>query len=377
MSLISHLQIVLSAVFFLLFLHQQPFLTALPVVLPQPDPSPVQSFLPTLTPPTTIPAFPEQSNLAGCPLDLPEELFQSINHACDGNNKAGHLSRTKCCPVLAAWLYSAYSGTALTRASRMTAASYDLPVLPDDSETCVDNLDKALKGKGIELRKPNETCDLVFCYCGIRLPPLSCTEAFSVSPTEKGKLIGDQSVRRLEGDCLNQNNNGGISSLSGCSKCLNRLYQLNEDKSVNNKSSKSDRKSKMHGRDCSLMGLTWLLDKNRTAYMPTVTSVLRALMMSKDGSDPRSCSLARDGLPLAVDSAELNDQSSSNTVRFRIVSVSVILKWKFVEDFVLEGAPLTCAMGEVGATGTWVCLVQLRRLELLLLLLSFAGTLLY
>lgn len=59
------------------------------------------------------------------------------------------------------------------------------------------------------------------------------------------------------------------------------------------------------------MGLTWLLAKNRTAYIRTVTSVLRAKMMSEDGSDPRSCTLNSDGMPLAVDSAEISGCSVS------------------------------------------------------------------
>jgi len=46
--------------------------------LPKPNPSP----------PTTIPAFPEQSNLAGCPWDLPSELFHGINSACDSGSWA-------------------------------------------------------------------------------------------------------------------------------------------------------------------------------------------------------------------------------------------------------------------------------------------------
>ncbi|KAF9592963.1 hypothetical protein IFM89_019267 [Coptis chinensis] len=193
------------------------------------------------------------------------------------------------------------------RAGKMAVTPYDLPILPEDSESCVDNLGKALKGRGIELRQPNETCDVVYCYCNIRLHPLSCPEAFTVS--KEGKLVGDKSVRMLENDCLN--NNKSHLSLARCSKCLNRLYQLKEENSMDT-TRKSDRKSKMHSRDCELMGLTWLLLKNRTAYIHTVTAVLRALMLSPDGSHPQSCSLASDGLPLAVDSAELDDKSSSN-----------------------------------------------------------------
>ncbi|KAI3977017.1 hypothetical protein MKX01_008875 [Papaver californicum] len=327
----------------LLFFHESIcMIEALPIIAQPSSSSPIQSFHPTQTLPSTIPAFPEQSNLAGCPLNLPKELFTSINQACNSNDGKGkdnhhhYLSKSKCCPVLAAWLYSAYSDTALARATRMTTTTSidSLPILPDDSETCVDNLDKALKSKGIELIKPNQTCDLVFCYCGIRLPPLSCTKAFSTTSSTKGvtKLVGDKSVQKLEKDCLNHNSNiggGGYSSShSGCSKCLNSLYKLNGDKHVN----KTDSKSRMQGRGCELMGLTWLLGKNRTAYMPTVTSVLRALMMNKENSEPRSCSLTSEGLPLAVDSAELNDQSSS--IRSRI-NLSIIMSMSFIYVFSL------------------------------------------
>ncbi|KAG2331324.1 hypothetical protein Bca52824_002504 [Brassica carinata] len=60
--------------------------------------------------------------------------------------------RGKCCPVLGAWLYSAYSTTALSRSipssavrnatsavtSAATMPEEDMPLLPNDSETCVD-----------------------------------------------------------------------------------------------------------------------------------------------------------------------------------------------------------------------------------------------
>lgn len=205
--------------------------------LPNPDPATILPFHPTQSPPATIPAFPEQSNAAGCPLDLPDELFHGIKTACgatkDGSD--GQLHRSRCCPVLAAWLYSAYSATALGRASRVgggggaapnsTTTSYDLPLLPDDSETCVDDLGKALKEKGVQVVRPNETCDVMYCYCGIRLHPLSCPEAFSV--TQKGKLVGDENVKRLERDCLSSSSNvNGFPGLGGCSKCLNSLYMV-------------------------------------------------------------------------------------------------------------------------------------------------------
>ncbi|KAL5545006.1 hypothetical protein UlMin_008790 [Ulmus minor] len=293
--------------------------------LPDPDPAAVQPFVTNPSPPATIPAFPEQSYAAGCQLDLPEQFFHHVNTACSAKvqgGAAGKLRHSRCCPVLATWLYAAYSGSALNRAGKVSSVeaatvaggrttSYDMPLLPDDTETCVAEVDKALKGRGLELARPNETCDVVYCYCGIRLHPLTCPEAFSVN--QKGKLVGDKSVKRLERDCLSSSHNvNGFPGLGGCSKCLNSLYLLNKNKSSNT-SQLEERTTKMHNKDCELMGLTWLLAKNRTAYMHTVSSVVRAMMMSTDGSDPRSCTLSSDGMPLAVDSSEISDQSSSTT----------------------------------------------------------------
>ena len=127
------------------------FLSLLPA-LPDLDSAPIQPFSPNPSQPATIPAFPEQSDAAGCPLNLPDELFHGVKSACASGKSAaersGQFRRSRCCPVLAAWLYSAYSGTALGRAGRTPeTASYDLPLLPDDSEACVDSLQKALNNR--------------------------------------------------------------------------------------------------------------------------------------------------------------------------------------------------------------------------------------
>ncbi|KAI8543733.1 hypothetical protein RHMOL_Rhmol08G0241300 [Rhododendron molle] len=295
---------------------------ALPV-LPEPDPASIQPFSATPSLAATIPAFPEQSDLAGCPLDLPDELFHGVRSACAVRSRSSdQLLRSRCCPVLAAWLYSAYSETALgIRTNRVhqtaSSSSYDLPLLPDDSEACVDGFRKALNDRGIELAEPNKTCDMASCYCGIRLHPLSCPAAFTVS--ENGKLVGDRrSVKRLERDC------SAGPGLAGCSKCLNSLYKLKEHK-TGNTSKSEDRTSKMHDRDCEVMGLTWLLAMNRSAYIHTVSSVLRAIMMGTDGSDPRSCSLNIDGMPLAVDSSEVDFQSSSTTLHLPDVLSAILI----------------------------------------------------
>ncbi|CAN7117686.1 unnamed protein product [Brassica rapa subsp. narinosa] len=309
------------------------FFTILLPVTSNSDPVTVQPFRIKPSPPDTIPAFPEQSDFSGCPLDLPEDLFHGIKSACTGKK----LHRAKCCPVLGAWLYSAYSTTALSRSlpSSSSAASRnattpgeeDMPLLPDDSETCVDGLEKSLRRRGIELQRQNETCDVAYCYCGIRLHHLSCSEAFSVN--EEGRLVGDESVDRLENDCLSGRHANGdrLSHLSSCNKCLNSLYKLNPKKTSGTRNqSKEDRSrtTKMHNKDCVLMGLTWLLAKNRTAYFHSVTSVLRAVMLSQNG-EPRSCALGGDGMPLAVDSSEFSNDSSSALLKYPYHLVHFIL----------------------------------------------------
>ncbi|CAN8258945.1 unnamed protein product [Cochlearia groenlandica] len=280
------------------------------VASPNPDPVTVQPFRVKSNPPATIPAFPEQSDFSGCPLDLPDDLFHGIKSACTGKK----IHKGRCCPVLGAWLYSAYSTTALSRSISRNSEE-DMPLLPDDSETCVDELGKSLRRRGIELERRNDTCDVVYCYCGIRLHHLSCSDAFGVD--EEGRLVGDESVDRLEKDCLfekhgNDDDDRLLTTLSGCNKCLNSLYKLNPKKTSGARNpSKEDRNrtTKMHNKDCVLMGLTWLLAKNRRAYFPTVTSVLRAVMLSQNG-EPRSCAIGGDGMPLAVDSSEFSNGSS-------------------------------------------------------------------
>lgn len=65
----------------------------------------------------------------------------------------------------------------------------------------------------------------------------------------------------------------------------------------------SERIKKMFSRDCQLMGLTWLLAKNKTAYIPTVSAVLRAMMYSAHPHESK-CSPDQENMPLAVDSLQ-------------------------------------------------------------------------
>lgn len=76
-----------------------------------------------------------------------------------------------------------------------------------------------------------------------------------------------------------------------------------------------DRARRMLGRDCQLMGLTWLLAKNKTAYIPTVSAVLRAMLYTarpteSAGAAPR-CSPDQENMPLAVDSLQFERTASA------------------------------------------------------------------
>lgn len=62
----------------------------------------------------------------------------------------------------------------------------------------------------------------------------------------------------------------------------------------------------MMDRDCRLMGVTWLLGRNKTAYIPTVSAVLRAILYSvHPPTPPYKCSLDQENMPLAVDSIQV------------------------------------------------------------------------
>jgi hypothetical protein len=89
---------------------------------------------------------------------------------------------------------------------------------------------------------------------------------------------------------------------------------------VSREVSGGDRARRMLGRDCQLMGLTWLLAKNKTAYIPTVSAVLRAMLYtaqptesgSGSGAPPR-CSPDQENMPLAVDSLQFEHIGTTNS----------------------------------------------------------------
>uniref|UniRef100_A0A5B6ZSN8 Uncharacterized protein n=1 Tax=Davidia involucrata TaxID=16924 RepID=A0A5B6ZSN8_DAVIN len=260
--------------------------------------------------PNTVPAFPVQTETQTCRLDLSAELFGGVKDACGQN-----LDRSRCCPVLAAWLFAAHAGSALqVPAAAPASASSDLPMMPDDSQKCVNSLQSSLQSRNIHIPQPNASCDAILCFCGIRLhqiSSLSCPAAFNISSYRNATPTA--AVRNLERNCRN-------SSYAGCTKCLGALQKLKgESKNGTDENSNSERASKMFGRDCQLMGLTWLLARNKTAYIPTVSAVLRAIMYSAHPPHQSKCSPDQENMPLAVDSLQFEKDDSSSSASSPII----------------------------------------------------------
>ncbi|XP_047317644.1 uncharacterized GPI-anchored protein At4g28100-like [Impatiens glandulifera] len=266
--------------------------------------------------PNTVPAFPAQQQTQTCNLDLSAELFGGVKEACGGT-----LDRSRCCPVLAAWLFAAHARTALeiTPAPSPSPAMNDLPMIPDDSQKCVDSLQSSLQSRNIEMTRPNATCDTTLCFCRIRLhqiTSLSCPAAFNISNGRNATPTA--AVRDLEKSCRN-------SSYIGCTKCLGALEKLTEDQVRNGT---GNRTSEMLRRDCRLMGLTWLLARNKTEYIPTVSAVLRAIMYGGHPSyDDSKCSPDRENMPLAVDSLQFETIKSSSSVLWPPAAAVISLHW--------------------------------------------------
>ncbi|KAH0455012.1 hypothetical protein IEQ34_016936 [Dendrobium chrysotoxum] len=276
--------------------------------------------------PSTVPAFPiaggNHNTSAACELDLSAEMFGGVEEACGRGVK---IDRSRCCPVLAAWLFAAHARSALRfhpSASPGPVGQDPSPMMPEtDSKRCADALQTALHARNISLPRPNTTCDAALCFCGIHLheiSSLSCSAAFNLSTSGEGggdvSPIGD--VRELERDCRN-------ASYAGCTRCLNSLQKLKGGSGVGGG---GERAARMMDRDCRLMGLTWLLGRNKTAYIPTVSAVLRAILYSAHPpTPPHGCSADQENMPLAVDSNQVQRAAAGS-----FSSVSRSAPWIFL-----------------------------------------------
>ncbi|KAK7290938.1 hypothetical protein RIF29_05741 [Crotalaria pallida] len=277
----------------------------------------------------TVPSFPVQPDTQICNLDLSDELFGGVNDAC-GGDKA--LDRSRCCPVLAAWLFAAHARTALqlpTSASSPSGTS-ELPMVPDDeSQKCVNSLQDSLRNRSIMIPQPNANCDAILCFCGIRLhmiSSLSCPAAFNVNVSAFRNVTGPHNamptgaVLDLEKSCRN-------SSYAGCSQCLAALQKVRGNKN----GSEGGRSRKILNRDCQVMSLTWLLLRNKTAYIPTVSAVLRAIMYSAHPHESK-CSPDQENMPLAVaDSLHFDNKNHAPlsspplTLLFLIITIIIVV----------------------------------------------------
>lgn len=172
--------------------------------------------------PNTVPAFPVQTQAQNCRLDLSDELFGGVREACGRD-----LDRSRCCPVLAAWLFAAHARSALEVSSAPAPSPEgDLPMMPDDSQKCVNSLQSSLLSRNIRLPQPNASCDAILCFCGIRLhqiTSLSCPAAFNMSRFHNATPTA--AVKNLEKNCRN-------SSYSGCTKCLGALEKVGFSNSI-------------------------------------------------------------------------------------------------------------------------------------------------
>ncbi|GMH07205.1 hypothetical protein Nepgr_009045 [Nepenthes gracilis] len=256
--------------------------------------------------PSTVPALPVQPESLTCHLDLYAELFGGVHDACGHN-----LDRSRCCPVLAAWLFAAHARSALQVTPASSSSPSELPMIPDDSQKCVSSLQSALLKRDIKIPLPNASCDAVLCFCGIRLhqiTSLSCPAAFNLTTTPSRKVTPTAAVKNLEKNCRN-------SSYAGCNRCLGALQTLNGEQkngTGGGGDNSSSRVTKMFNRDCQLMGLTWLLARNKTTYIPTVSAVLRAIMYSEHPAHDSRCSPDQENMPLAVDSLQFAKADSSS-----------------------------------------------------------------
>lgn len=296
---------------------------------------------------TASPVLRGNGGQRGCRLDLSNELFGGVGDAC----VRGGLDRSRCCPVLAAWLFAAHARSALELPAAPEEEEDDAaPMMPEDNQQCVKSLQSALEKRDIRLPRPNATCDTVLCFCGIRLHrigPLRCPAAFNLSGN--ASAIPTAAVQRLERDCRN-------ASYAGCSRCLLSLDKVKKG----NGGDGGDRAARMFARDCELMGLTWLLARNKTAYIPTVSAVLRAMLYTaRPASGSGRCSQDLENMPLAVDSLQFQHFGGDDVTSAAAFSarrpVDVLLLASFATAIVLArvpflSAPATHAAGEFSSS---------------------------
>lgn len=143
---------------------------------------------------------------------------------------------------------------------------------------------------------------------------------------------------------------------------FNSHTQLKENKSERKE---SERARKMFNRDCQLMALTWLLGRNKTAYIPTVSAVLRAVMYSAHPHESK-CSPDQENMPLAVNSLQFDKSqapppSPPLTLFWITIGLAIVLlvpqnQIILISSSVWKGPPVACEgpLCPVGFPGLYV-----------------------
>ncbi|GJN22010.1 hypothetical protein PR202_gb09536 [Eleusine coracana subsp. coracana] len=309
-----------------------------------PDPLDPALVYPSAVTGGTIPAFPEQSDTvtsATCPLAPAPSLLPAVRSSCTTANDDALPPRLLCCPALTAWLLASYAPAALVQrpAARSASRAVDMPVPPDDAEACAGAADRALRAGGAALPPApgggngTATCDVAFCYCGVRLRRMACGPP---PPAQGGGGAGapaDDVARRMERDCARP-------GVPGCSKCLSALTTIKPNRGGAGGPAGKKKQAAGHpsenDRDCQLMGIMWLLQRNATRYGAMATAVIQALMAVDEASvaaagPSAACSLPVDDMPLPAEYAQLNGAGgASGACCFHMILLLGILSFRLV-----------------------------------------------
>nr|CAD1819313.1 unnamed protein product [Ananas comosus var. bracteatus] len=224
--------------------------------------------------------------------------------------------------------FAAHARSAL-EVARSSAAAGGVgrgPMMPDDNQLSGAWTRWAGAGAAADpAGRPNATCDAVICFCGIRLhqiTSLRCPAAFDLPPPR----------RRQWCTSSNSSSGGGVGGFpqrhahAGRARpraqlpqrLLRRLHPLHPvpakgEGAGGGGGMEEERGRWMMGRDCQLMGLTWLLARNKTAFIPTVSAVLRAMLYTTHPpSSAAKCSPDQENMPLAVDSLQFQHLNSAD-----------------------------------------------------------------